>query len=869
VDELAQHLDDRYNELRLGGATEDAARREALTEFEDANLVRELTGIEPIAADPLAFGSGGTGGVFSGLWHDLRFGARILVKERAAAAVIVATLGLAIAANAMVFGLTDLLLLRPLPFRNADRLVAIYAVDHRQGNNRERLSIPDYLDVSAQASSFDSVAAITMRQVSLIGAGEPMAATAELATPNVSHVWGFDAVVGRTFQADDGRPGRSAVMMLSHRFWAARFGSDRSVIGRTLTVNGTSYTVIGVVTPAVELGNLDVIDLWLPLETSPTARRGDRAFTVFGLLKPGATLAGANAEVATIAERLQRSYPVSNAEWRMRAISLREATAGAQTWILLTLFGIIVGLVLLVACANVATVMQARASARRREIAVRLALGATAGRLVRQLVVEGVLVGLMGGAAGLALGYGGLVAFKAWSPESYFQRLEINTNLLLFTIALSLVAPVLFAAIPAVQSSRPDLNEDLKEGSRHGVSPVRGGRTRATLVVAQIAFALALLVVTALVVRSIVAIEHVPLGVDDAQVLTARVRFDPPKYMNDEARMRAATALLDRLRAVPGVTAAAMMAGLPVVDGEPIRQFLIEGQPPPPTSATPWAVEAAVAGDYQRVFGTPLEEGRAWTADDPAPSTPVAIVSREAARRYWPGRSPIGTRVRALGNDGAPTGDVIEIVGVAGDVKGRALAEPAPPRIYRPLAQRPADSVAFALRTRGEPLDIAPAVREALRAADRDLAIAPARTYTSLVDAERSFFVIVIGMFVSFGGIALLLALTGVYGVTAFATGERRHEIGVRVALGATPASVARLIVGSSFRLIAIGVCGGVPLGFAIATTMRRLLFGVSAADPTTYLLVIAAVTSAALAASYIPAHRAMSIDPIAVLKQE
>jgi putative ABC transport system permease protein len=867
--ELAQHLQDRYSELRRAGASEETARRDALSELDQRNLVNELTVVERQAAEPLALGSSGRGGLIGGALQDLRFGARLLVKDRGATAVVVSTLALGIAANAIVFGFTDLLLLRPLPIGNAARIAMVYGVDPRQGMNRARVSVPDLREIRDGTRSFEDVAASWGSRMSLTGAGEPRAVNVSFVTANLPRVWDVPVVRGRAFLPGEDAADRPGVAILSHRFWTSQWARDEAVLGRPITLNGKSYTVVGVFTPAIELGNIGAIDIWVPFNANdPAASRGTRGVTVFGLLRPGATLGPLNAELTTIADRLQREYPTTNAGWRLRAISMREATVGANTWIFLALLGVIVTLVLLVACANVATVMLARASARRREIAVRLALGATRPRLARQLVSEGLLLGLAGGGVGLVLTYFGLRGFERLSEESYFQRLEINGNLLIFTLALSLLAPVLFGLIPALQSSRPNLNEDLKEGSRDGSSS-RGGRTRSALVVVQVAFALSLLIVAGLVVRAVNHIQRVPLGITTDGVLATHVRLDPPKYGDDGARLRALAAILERLRALPGVTAAAAMTALPVADSEPPRQFVVVGRPAPSPAEVPWAVEAATTVAYDRTFGIPLVAGRFWTEADRPESTPVAIVSRDAARRYWADRSPLGDRIQILDGSGRPSGRALEIVGVVDDVKGASLAEPPPPRLYRPLAQAASESVALALRGPDDPAALAGPVREALRAVDADLAVSEIEAMAVLVRSGMRNMDLVLGLFVSFGLVALLLAAAGVYGVTSFSVGQRQHEIGIRVALGATAQNVVRMIMAASLRLIVIGVALGVAGGMAIGRMMGSVLFGVSATDAPTYLAVTGLLAVCGFVASYLPAHHALSIDPVSVLKRE
>lgn len=869
VDELSQHLQDRYDELRAGGASDEAARAGALAELDDRHLVGELTRIERPPPEPLPLGGGSKDTLVSGLWQDLRFGARLLLKDWGASLVIVVTLALAIAANAIVFGFADLLLFRPLPIPTAPRVVEIYGVDRRQGRNRESVSIPDYLDIKAQSGSFAAVSAMTRAQLSLIGAGEPIAVTAEAVTPNLFEVWKLQATAGRTLQADDDRAGQRDVVVLAHHFWAAHFAADPAVLGRAITLNGRRRTIVGVLTPAIEIGNLGRIDVWVPLETDAGAKRDDRVATIMALLRPGATPEAANVELAAIGARLQEKYPVTNADRDLRGMTLRESIAGGSTWIIVTLLGVVVGLVLMAACANVATVMLARASARRRELAIRVALGATRVRLARQLLSEGLLLGLVSGACGLLLAHGGLAGFKSLSAERYFQLLQINANLLAFALVLSIVAPIVFGVVPALHSSCPHLNEDLKDGGRDASSSQRGNRSRAILVVAQVAFALIVLVVSGLIVRTVDHLKRAPLGVTARGLLTTRVRFDPPEYEDDDQRLRAVKAILDRLGESPGVAAAAAMSGLPILDGEGIRQFAVAGRPLPQQNDLPWAFEATAMGDYARTFGFALVDGRLFRAEDRSSSWNVAVVNREAARRYWPGQTAIGQYVTFVGGSPRPAGDAVEIVGVVDNVIGSDVTQPPPPRVYRPLAAGALTSVVFAVRASGDPATLAGTIREVFRIENRDLAVSEVQLFGTQLSNLRRSDDLIIALFGGFAAIGFIVAITGVYGVTAFAVGQRRHEIGVRLALGATAAGVVALIMAGGFRLIAVGVVLGLFGGWAIGLTMRNILFGVGAIDPVTYLVVLGLVAAGAFVATYLPAHRVTSIDPAVVLKRE
>jgi len=866
VEELSEHLEDRYRELRARGTPEDRADREVLAELDATDLTAYVARL-PSAPGPVPIGGGSRASIAGGLLQDLRFGARLIARERGAACVVVATLSLAIAANTIVFAFADLLLLRPLPLANIDRLVAVYSIQ-AQNTDRQPDSIPDFVDMRSATQTLERMSAMTRQPVSMTGAGEPRAINAAYVTANHFRVWGVSTVLGRGFLDGEDAHGHEGVAVLSHHFWKTQFNGAESAIREAVTLNGRSYAVVGVLTPAIEIGNISQTDVWVPLEIDASARRDELSLAVFALRKPSASLEATQAEFRALAEGLQKEHPATNAGRQYRVLSGRDATVGGSTWIILALLAVVVGLVLVVACANVATVVLSRASARHQEIAVRIALGATRARLVRQFVVENLLLGIASGAVGLLLAYGGLSAFKALSTESYFQFLQINANLLAFVVALSIAAPVVFGVGPALQASKPDLNEDLKGGGRDGAASVRGGRSRSILVVAQVAFALAVLVASGLIVRSVVALEHVPLGLDAADMLTMRVRFDPPGYTADAQRFRTIESILDRLSAAPGVAAASASRHLPIIDGEPSRRFAIAGQPLPEAKDLPWAFEAAVAGEYARAAGVGLLDGRLWRPEDRASGWGVAVVNREAARRYWPARSPIGEHVTMTDADGRPTGDPLTIVGVIDNVIAAPEAPP-PPRIYRPLAVRPMASVVFLIRTAGDPGVAGPALRSAVREENRDLAVSDLRPFSDQIASELRTQNLIMAMFAAFAAIGFVVAIAGIYGVTAFAVTQRRREISVRLALGASAAGMARLVMGRSLRLIVIGAALGLGGAAALGSAMRSVLFGVPATDPLTYAIVVAVFTIGGLTATYVPARRVTSFDPAAVLKRE
>jgi len=799
---------------------------------------------------------------------DIRLGGRLLLKSPAYAVVVAFTLALAIGANTIIFSFADLFLLRPLPIANASRTASLYSVDTQRGLLRARTSIPDFADWRAQTTAFEEMAASYQTGYTLTGNGDPLRVTAMRATANLLSMWQLKTVAGRTFLPGEDAPGAAKVAVLSHRFWTQRFGSDPAVVGRSFALNGEPYTIIGVLTDAIEIGNLGAIDVWVPLPIDPAgAKRDARNLSVSARLKPGATVEQASAQLQAVASRLEKAYPATNAGWSARALSLRESIAGPDAWVILAMLGVVVAFVLVIACANVANMMLARASARAKEMAVRLALGASRVRLVSQLMCESLLLGLAGGALGLGFARGGIKAIQAASNEPFFKMLVINAHVLEFAVALSIVAPIVFSVLPALQASGADLNDALKEGGRRASGGAKGRRSRAVLVVSQLSLAFMLLVVAGLITRTIAAIEHVPTGIDSSHVLTVQVQLDPPKY-RDVARAGVfAERFTDELRGLPGVRTAAVVSRVPLVEPEPAIRFHVQGQPVRDAKDTPWAHAVAVGGDYLGVFNVRLFAGRALSPRDDATAAKVAVISREAARRYWNGASPVGSQIEIVGEDDDHA--TVEVVGVVDDVKTADLTEPMPPRIYRPLAQRPERAVAFVVRADGDPASLGPSVREAIRAADADLAVSQIRPLdTLLFDTLRENRVLV-GMFVAFALVALLLSAAGLYGVTAYAVSQRTQEIGIRMALGATAADVLGMIVGQNARLVGAGAIVGVLGGLGLGSAMRSILYKVGATDPATFVAVLAMLSAVALVASYLPARRATRIDPLECLRTE
>ena len=823
----------------------------------------------------------------SDLLKDLRLGARLLLKNPGYSLVVTLTLALAIGANTIVFGFTDLLLLRPLPFGDPNRVVFMYSANAQRNVDRSKTSLPDFLDCRAQSSSYEEMAGFEPGAATMTGRGEPLRVSVMRATANLFTVWDTHPLIGRTFIAGEDALGRSKVAILSHRFWMGHFNGSSEVIDHPLTLNGEPYTIVGVLTEEMEVGNFETIDLWTPLPLDATgSRRDDRSVRITATLKSGMTLDKANIEARGISQRLEQAYPTTNAGWSFRVLKECDAIVGPDTWQILALLTIVVGFVLVVACANIANMMLARATARQREIAVRLALGATRFRLVRQTVTESLLLGLAGGLAGLAVTRGGIRAIQAISSDYFLRQLRVSWHALAFVLGLATIAPLLFSVLPALQASRTDANEGLKSsGTRLSGGPA-GRRVRSTLVVAQLALALALLVVATLVTRTIASMELEPRGVQTTNVLTAQVQLERPKYTDLALVTRFAERATERLGALPGVHVATATTVLPLVGGEPTQRFYLVNRPRPQVKDTPWATVVAITPDYVRVFDLKLSQGRSFTRYDASNAPGVALVSREAARRYWPNESPIGqhiqyeqipgktdeTRDRTPGapsTAASSTVSTMEIVGVVDDVKTQDVTDPAPPRIYRPLAQGPDRAIAFALRTEGDPNALGPSVRAALRDIDPDVALSEMRALDQTLRLQFAENYVLVGLFASFALLALVLAGTGLYGVTAYAVSQRTQEIGIRMALGASGSRVLTLVLSQNALLVAIGAFIGIAGGVALGRAMRSILYRVGPNDPATLITMLGIMTAVSFVATYVPARRASHIDPLVALHQD
>jgi putative ABC transport system permease protein len=819
------------------------------------------------------------------LLQDLRFAGRTLLKRPMFTIIAILTLALGIGANTAIFSVVDSVLLAPLPFRHPERLTMIWASNPELAH---KVGLPDKLPVSPgtfydwkTAKSFEKMAMLDSDRLNFTGGAEPEQVAAIVASGELFQALGTPAFLGRTLLPEDDEGKRTSVV-LSHRFWQSRFGGDRNVVGRTIRLDAKPLTIVGVMPPAFAFprggemphgfGFAAQPDLWVPMAFSPKQRqnRGNRGYLAVGLLRPGVSLGTAQAEMSAISARIEKSFADSDAGWHNRVEPLPAALVGDVKPALLILLAA-AGLVLLIACVNVANLLLAAAASRQKEIALRTALGAGRGRMVRQLLTESALLAGAGGAVGLLFAYWSLRAITAWIPDDVpiAHQVAIDPHILLFALGLSLLTGALAGLAPALQMTRPDLAESLRDGTRAGSGTSRGGRTRRVLVVLETALAVLLVAGAGLLVRSFARLIAVDPGFRADGVLALEVILPEAKYPDDPRLAAFTVALLERLRALPGVTSAGMISNLPVGGGEEIEGMEIEGRPKPKPTEIPLADYRQVSPGYFETLGIRLLSGRLVAESDAAGKPLVAVVGETLARAYWPGAEPLGKRFRTGGFGGISAQPWVTVVGVVRDVRQAGLAIDPRPQVYVPQAQRPTTNQSFVLHTAGDPKALIAAARSAVYAVDRDQPVARVRPMGRIVAesvAGRRFNMVLLGMF---AGLALVLAAVGIYGITAYSVAQRTREMGLRMALGAQPWAVLALVLREAGSLALAGLAAGLVLAFVATRVMASLLFGVGATDPMTFGTVLAALALISLFAAWVPGRRATQVDPMVALRTE
>ena len=804
------------------------------------------------------------------LFQDLHYAVRMIRRTPGFTLLAVATLALGIGVNSAIFSVVHGVLRAPLPFPDADRLHRV-RMRYPDGGAYTTLSAPDFMSVKERNRVFDRVEAYTSGVATLLGAGAPQEVRAASVSDGLLAMLDVPVVLGRPFASSDHRPPGRGVIILDHGFWQRAFGADPHVTTRSVTVGGASYVVIGVLARGARLPP-DVpgariptnADVYMPLRydeafnAATTTRRSSRYLGVIGRARREVTPAQIDADLRRIGDELRSAFPESNDGLSVDAIGARELVVGDLRRPLLTLSAA-VGFVLLVACANVASLLLARGSARRGELAVRMAIGAGRGRLRRQLLAEAIALGSIGGAAGLALAAFGVRILVAAGPADIprLDSISIDVPVVLFTMGIAVGSSVLFGLVPALQTTAR-LTPALRAGGRGGGADRRTHRARAVLVVAEIALSVVLLTGAGLFIRSVAAMLRVDPAFDAAGAISFRVTIFGPGY--DLARVRTAVGRLEEeLVAIPGVSAVAVTSVLPVSGPGPRLAFSVEGAPAPP-DVNPEIGVASVSADYFRVMGTPLVHGRSFTDRDHDQAALVAIVNQAAVRRWFPDRDPIGQRVQVSG--------VREIVGVAADVLQGDPRQPAVPQLFTPYAQRPTRTLSLVVRSKTDCLVDEASIRERVHRVDPNFAVADLRPLADLhagALARSHFYTILLALF---GVIALALAATGIFGVISYLVAERAGEISLRMALGARIADVLRMVLGVAAALAVAGIAIGSAAALAVGRILQGQLFGVRAVDPMTMSGVAVVLLSAALAASALPARRAARLTPADALKQ-
>jgi len=808
------------------------------------------------------------------LWQDVRFAVRMLWKNSGFTVVAVFTLALGIAANTTIFSAINALLLKPFAFRDMPRIVRVFETIPALDGQRDSVAPANFLDIRNGSTAFESIAATSGWSANLTENERPERITGAAVTPGFFAVLGIEMKMGRSFATEEEQPGREPSVVLSDVLWRRRFNAEPNIIGRIVKINERNFTVVGIAPPEANYprGN---VEMWTPFifDKEDTADRESHYMRVVGRLKQGTSVEQATSELNGLAQRLAVQYPQTNEGRSLRAMNFLESeTRGPRPYLIIMLGA--VGFVLLIACANVANLLLLRAAERRHEIAVRLTLGASRFRVVRQLLTESALLAIAGGALGLLLSVWSIDALRAGMPANFakfvsgWSNLGIDWRVFGFTMLLSLVTGVVFGLVPALQASKTNLNEALKEGGRSGAQSGRGrNRTRSLLVVTEVALSLVLLVGAGLMMRSFVKLINVDPGFNARGALTFGVALPRAKYSKDEDRVNFQKRFLERLETLPGLTSVAAINNLPLGFDNSDTGFWRDGEPAPAPGQTPLAYIQVGSLNYFKTMEIPLLEGRVFDTRDTTETTPVLIISRALAQKHFKNEDPLGKRLR-IGNGDKP----YEIVGVVGDVRHEAFSEKVTEQelaVYQPYAQNPWREMTFIMRTGGDPASLTAAVRSELQAIDKDQPIYNVRTIDQVFSESMAPQRLSSFMFVAFALVALVLAAVGIYAVIAYSVAQRTHEIGIRMALGAQRGDIFRLVIGHGMKLILTGIGAGLVAAFAVTRLMASILYGVSATDMWTFAGISALLAGVAALACYVPAQRATRVDPMIALRHE
>ncbi len=856
--ELESHLQYHTDDNLRAGMSPAEARRQALVALggveSTKEAVRERRGLPSVES----------------LVRDLRYGARTLFRSPGFAFAGILILGLGVGVNSAIFTVVNAVVLQPLPFKEADRIVRVWHTPPQAtfpGMKTFALSPANFLDWQSESTSFAAMALYTSRRPVLTGQGEAAAVHSRRVPASFLPIFGLQPILGRTFTQADEAEGATRVAILAEPFWRSRFGADAGLIGRTIQLDGTPYEVVGVVPTTSFLSDAELFTA-LQLTAAEWAVRDNHNFLAVAKLKPDVAVARANAELSAIAARLEQQYPAENKGWGALVLPLQEDLVGDAKVALLLLLGA-VGLVLLIACANLANLMLVRNHSRAKEIALRGALGASRGRVVQQLLAEGLVLGLCGGAVGLLAGYYGVEALLAALGTTLprWQDVAINLPVVVFTAAIAMLTGLAAAFVPAWRLSGRDANEVLKQGATRGSSGGHDGWMRQGLVVSEVALALTLLVGAGLLIRSLGSLRSVDPGFDANNVLKAEFAIPEAKYATPEARNQFFDRVQQRVAALPGVEAVAWVDSVPLQGGS--TQFVVpEGLPPMQDSELPTVAMRAASPGYFRTARIPLRAGRDFTDADDFPSPKVILVSQRTAERFWPGQNPIGKHVTLKMMSPEPR----QVVGVVGEVKIDGLdsrESDAQTVIYVPARQMGIPFSTLFVRTAGAPALLTGSLVAAVHAIDPAQPVLEIATMTQVVEESLGQRPLAMRLLVGFAALALILASVGIYSVLAYTVRQRVREIGIRMALGAPQASVLRMVLAEGLRPTLMGVALGLAMAALLVRLMTSMLYNVSEYDPRTFALVPVIVIAVGLVATWIPAWRATRVDPIETLRAE
>lgn len=807
--------------------------------------------------------------------QDLRYGIRMLVKNPGFTAIAVIALALGIGATTAIFSVVNAVLLRPLPFVEPGRLLMVYETNLQRGFNRGSVSYPNFADLRDQNHVFEKMSSYHSGDFILTGRGEPLRLQGAIVNADLFQLLGVTASLGRTFLPDEDKPGDGRVVILSNRLWRTHFNSDPGVLGNSLVLDGKNFTVVGVMPEGFQFPvQNEPVELWSTIageasgEDPMTSHRGAHYMNAIARLKPGVTIEQARADLETIAGRLEQQYPDTNSH---RGVFIESALESLVTDVRLALLVILgaVGCVLLIACANVANLLLARATSRHKEMAIRAALGASRLRVMRQLLTESILLAILGGSIGLLLALWGTNLLVSIIGNDVPRSAEIGMDgrVLGFTLLVSLLTGVVFGLVPALHSSKTDLTESLKEGGRGSTEGSRRNTMRGALVIIEVAIAVVLLAGAGLLIQSLLRLQHVNPGFNPKNVLSFSLGLPEVKY-STQKQIDFFNQIVSRIESIPGVQVASAVLPLPLSSDRIRITFETEGRSIP-RGELPASEYRAVALNYFRTMGIPLLQGRAFDERDSRQSTQVIVVNEDFAERYFPGDDPIGKHIKPSISNGEDKQFWREIVGIVGSVRHLGLSAEPTPEYYVPHTQLPFDSMTIVARTEGDPRALISAVQREVRALDSELPVYNIKTLEEYVAgsvAQPRFNTVLLAIF---AGIALVLTAVGLFGVMSYTVRQRTHEIGIRMALGAAETDVLKMVVRQGMTLAGIGMGAGLASAYFLTRLMTSMLFGIGATDPLTFVAISVVLGIVALGACFVPARRATRVDPMVALRYE